>query len=381
MKRFLLIAVCGLILTTSSFSQVMQASIGAGDSPSRIKIYIRPIGNVNGVIATIQFDVAIAQAIVPAPTLAVVGVPALGLTWNITPSYTEGGFRHYDLTTAGSPNLVLNNGIELEMLQLQLIGGPATPNNVALYTLPGGGTTTGNGLFLCTGAASSVEGQLYYDRGGVNVINNNSYIGGLPSSATIGGIILPISWLSFNAVKQNNDALINWTVSNEESNDHYELLRSLNGFDFSPVATIAKNAAGNGVHDYVYTDRGITSLSVPVIYYRLKQVDIDGRSSYSEIRKINISLKTDRITIYPNPVTEGFYVVMPGLLQSTQKNIKLILTSSSGQVVQTRQISSLQAANYYFDVKGVSLAGGNYYLQIIKDGVILDKKQLFINRD
>lgn len=363
----------------------MQASLGIGDSPSRIKIYIKPTANVNGTISTIQFDVAINQSISPVPTLSVVGTPALGLVWQISPSYIEGGYRHYDLTTAGSPSLVLNNGIELEMLQLQLSGGPATPNNVLLYTLTEGGTTTGNGLFYCSGAASSDPFTgLYYDHGGVTVNNKpDSYSpGGEPSSASISGIILlPIKWLSFNAVKQNSDALINWSVSDEESNHHYELQRSLNGIDFTAIATINKSGSGNGVHDYYYTDHGITGLGSPVIYYRLKQVDIDAKYSLSEIRKINLNLKTDLITVYPNPVTNGFYVVMPGMQQGTQKNIRLMLIASSGQVVQTREISSLQAANYYFDVKGLSLAGGNYFLQIIKDGVILDKKQLFINRD
>lgn len=372
-----------MVFTTSIFSQLdtIQASFGPGTTPTRVKIYVRPTATslpVNGNISTFQFAVSIAAGITPIPTLSIVGVPAFGTGWVISPSYVEAGFRHYDIVSANAGTLVLGAGVELEVMQLEFNGGPVIADSVALYTLPGGGSTTGNGLFYCTGAANSYEGKLYYNRGGVNVMNNNSYTGGFPSFARIGNILLPIKWLGFNAIRQNNDALINWTVSDEETNHHYDLLRSLNGSDFSPIATINKNGTGNGIHDYVYTDRGITTLGVPIVYYRLKQVDIDGRSSYSEIRKINISLRSDMITIYPNPVSDGFYVVMPGLQQSTQKNIKLVLTSSSGQLVQTKEISSLQAANYYFDVKGLSLAGGNYFLQIIKDGVILDRKQLFI---
>jgi Secretion system C-terminal sorting domain len=379
MKK-ILIAVFGLLFTSSIFSQTMQASIGPGTSSTRIKIYVRPITAVNGNISTFQFDVAIASGIAPVPTLSIIGVPAFGTGWVISPSYLEDGFRHYEIISAAAGTLVLNAGMELEVMELEFAGGPVASNNVALYTLPGGGVNTGNALFLCTGAANSVEGQLYYNRGGVTVVNNLSYTGALPSSATISGVTLPINWLVFNAIKQNNDALINWTVSDEGTNDHYELQRSLNGSVFSPVATIAKNAAGSGVHDYAYTDRGITTLGSPVIYYRLKQVDMDGKSSYSEIRKINISLRSDLITVYPNPVKDGFYVVIPGLQQNSQKNIKLVLTSSSGQLVQTKDISSLQAANYYFDVRGLSLAGGNYFLQIIREGVVLDKKQLFISK-
>lgn len=374
-------AAAGII---NSHSQTMQASLGVGDSPSRIKIYIKPIGNVNGTISTIQFDVAISQSITPVPTLSVVGTPALGLTWQVSSSYLDSGYRHYDLTTAGSPSLVLSNGVELEMMQLQLSGGPATPNNVLLYTLPEGGATTGNGLFYCSGAANSDPAVgLYYVRGGVTVVNKStSYSpGGESSYASISGIILlPIKWLSFNAVKQNSDALINWTVSDEETNHHYELQRSLNGIDFSTIATINKNGVGSGVHDYAYTDLNIISLGSTFIYYRLKQIDIDGRSSYSDIRKINIRLRNDLITVYPNPVTEGFYVVIPGLQANTERNIKLVLTANSGQVVQTREISSVQASNYYFDVKELILAAGVYSLQIIHNGVLLERKQLLISK-
>lgn len=383
MKRLLLIGVCGLVFTASSLSQpVMQASFGPGTNTNRVKIYIRPtLALVTANISTFQFDIAIAAGITPIPTLSFVGVPAFGAGWVISPPYVEDGFRHYDIVSAIGGLMTLGAGVELEVMQLEFSLGPAFPNNAALYTLPGGGITTGNGLFLCTGAANSVEGQLYYDRGGVTVINNLSYTGPDPSSATISGVTLPIKWLAFNAIRQNNDALINWSVSDEETNHHYELMRSLNGYDFSPIATINKTGSGNGIQNYAYTDQGITALGSPIIYYRLKQVDIDGKLSYSEIRKINISLRSDIITVYPNPVKDGFYVSIPGLQQSTQKNIKLVLTSSSGQLVQTREISSLQATNYYFDVKGVALAGGNYSLQIIKDGVTLDKKQLFINRE
>ena len=383
MKRSLITFLFALAVYTDCFSQTMQASIGPGTTSTRVKIYIRPTGglNINGNISTFQFNLAIAAGINPVPTLSFVGVPAFGSGWQIDPSYTEDLFRHYQINSTTGGNLVLNNLVELQVMELEFSGGPVTANNVALYTLPNEGGSSGNALFLCTGDAnsSSVAG-LYYIRGGVTVVNNNSYAGGLPSSATIGGILLPIRWLSFDAVKQNNNALLSWAVSNEDANKNYELQRSINGNDFSTIATINKNGTGNGIHDYSYTDFGINTLGSPVIYYRIKQVDIDSRYSFSEIKKINLNLKTDIITVYPNPVKDGFYVVVPGLQATTQRNIKLILTNNAGQVVQTKEISPLQAANYYFDVKGLLLATGIYSLQIIQDGISLDRKQLLISK-
>src|SRR5204862_160759 len=106
--------------------------------------------------------------------------------------------------------------------------------------------------FLCTGAASSVEGQLYYTRTGTSVINNLSYTGGLPSSATVGGILLPVKWLSFDVIKQGNNALLNWTVANENANHHYEVLRSADGVNYTMITTMNRSTGGNT--NYNYTD-------------------------------------------------------------------------------------------------------------------------------
>ena len=381
MKRIFISAFLVIAGFVGAYSQTLQASIGPGTGTTRIKIYVRPTGaNVNGNISTFQFNVSIPSSITPVPALNFVGTPAFGSGWQIDASYVEDGYRHYQINSTTGGAMVLNNGVELEVMELHFSGGPATANDVSLLTLGNGGGSTGNALFLCTGAANSVEGQLYYVRGGVTVTNNNSYSLPLISSATISGIILPVKWLSFNAAKQNNDALINWSVSDEETNHHYDLQRSLNGSSFTTIATINKNGSGNGIHGYTYTDANITTLGSPVIYYRLKQVDIDSRYSFSEIRKININLKTNAITVYPNPVTDGFYVIIPTVQPGMERNIKLVLNNAAGQVVLTRQISALQAANYYFDVKNISLAGGNYFLQIFHQGTLLETKQLLISK-
>ncbi len=380
MKRLFLIGVCGLVFSISSLSQVMQASFGPGTTISRVKIYIKPTlagGPVNGNISTFQFAVSIAAGITPVPTLTIIGTPAFGGGWVITPPYVEDGFRHYDIVSATAGNLVLGANVELEVMQLEFTGGPVTVNDVALYTLPGGGGSTGNGLFYCTGAANSMEGQLYYDRGGVTVVNNNSYTGALPSSATIGGILLPVKWLGFNAIKQGNNALLNWVVANEDANHHYELLRSSNGTDYTTIATVLKSTNGNT--NYNYTDVGINSLGASTLYYRIKQVDIDGKTSYSDIRTLRLDKNEGLITIFPNPVTEGFYISIP-FENRDNRMVQLKLVGTNGQLVASRQITTSQAANYYFDIKDKSIAAGNYYLQIIHEEKTMETKKIIIKR-
>lgn len=279
------------------------------------------------------------------------------------------------MSSNGGP-LTLGAGVELEVMELEFTGGPVTANNVSLYTLPGGGAT-GNALFLCTGAATSTEGQLYYNRGGVTLVNNTSYTGGLPSSATIGGVVLPVNWLSFNVVKQGKDGILNWAVANEDANHHYELQRSTNGTNYTPIATVNKST--NGSTTYNYTDLNITNLGATVLYYRIKQVDINGRITYSDIRTLRLDIKGNQISIFPNPAIEGFYVNIP-FINPDNRIVKLNLIAANGQVMATRQITAVMASNYYFDIKSKAFAAGSYNLQIIAEDKIIETKRLNINQ-
>lgn len=373
MKFFLLFSAL-LFTAANGFSQIMQASIGAGSTATRVKIYVKPTSAVNGTISTLQFNVAIDASITPVPVLSIVNTTTFAVTWNIDPSYVEDGYRHYQFTTSSSPSATIGAGVETEVMELQFSGGPMVPNNVALVTLPGGGLS-GNALFYCSGAATSVEGQLYYARTGTTVINNMSYTGLLPSSATVGGILLPINWLSFNVVKQGNDGILNWTVANDQSNHHFELLRSTNGTSFSSIAVVNRS----GRNAYTYSDLGINNLGAGVLYYKIKQVDVDGKFSYSDVRMLRLDTRQNLITIYPNPVKEGFYISVPSAILETKETVTLNLITTNGQLVRSREITAEQATNYYFNIADRPLAAGNYFLQVYTKGKILGTKELIIN--
>lgn len=373
--KLLLIIVVIIFASISGFGQIMQASIGAGSASNRFNIYVRPTSAVNGTISTLQFDVAIDASILPVPVIAIVGVPYLSITWNIDPSYIEGSYRHYQFTTSSSPSVVIGAGAETKIMELEFSGGPLIGNNVSLLTLPGGGVNTGNALFLCSGAASSIEGQLYYSRTGTIVINNPSYTGPQTSSATLGGILLPVKWLSFYVIQHIDDAILNWSVANEEANHHYELQRSSNGTNFITIATV--NRSGNG--KYNYTDPEIKNLAATILYYRVKQVDIDGKYSYSDVRILKLDAKETQISIYPNPVNKGFYVSIP-FMNSDKEMVTLNLISTNGQMICTKKITSFQAADFYYDIKDKALAAGQYYLQIIFGDKIKATKKLYINQ-
>lgn len=385
MKRSIILSLLVLAMQVSFAQPIMQASIGIGSGPNKVKVYVKPTLAVNGQISTLNFNIGIPASVVPVPTMAITNNPFPGATFQINFTYVEGGFINYNIANLTPFNVTIGAGVETEMLELSLSNGTPNSTNVSLVSLPDGGTTTPFALFYCTGAANSNGSNNFYVRPGTIVNNQFSYtsdpnFGNPPgtsiSTATLGTLsALPVKWLSFDVIKQNNDALLNWSVDNEVDNKNYEVQRSINGINFTTIGTVDKVGNGNSTHHYTYTDHNLSGLNVPVIYYRIKQVDIDGKYSYSEIRKLNMGLQSDLITVYPNPVKDGFYVAAPGV----RKNIRLVLFSNNGQVIQTREITPQQAANYYFDIKNLVLSAGIYSLQIIQDGILLDRKQLLIN--
>jgi hypothetical protein len=89
--------------------------------------------------------------------------------------------------------------------------------------------------------------------------------------------------------------------------------------------------------------------------------------------------KGSEVMIFPNPVKDGFFVNVP-LTGMDREKIKLNLFASNGQLITTREITGLQANNYYFDLKDKKLAGGQYSLQIILKDKTIASKMLTINQ-
>ncbi len=93
--------------------------------------------------------------------------------------------------------------------------------------------------------------------------------------------LLPVHLLSFNAQKKNKDILLTWTVAQELDMKQYEIEKAVGNLQFSSIGTVvATNSQLN--HAYSYIDNNGMGAG-DKIFYRLKQVNLDGTSSYSNI--------------------------------------------------------------------------------------------------
>ena len=176
---------------------------------------------------------------------------------------------------------------------------------------------------------------------------------------------LPVKLLNFNAMPAARSIFLNWTTATEENNSYFEVQRSGDGVKFDDVAKI-KTKADNGNSSttlkYDYED---LQPFPGINYYRLKQVDKDGRYVYSKIITIYF-IDRPSVQVFPNPAGEQvrikFYGMSAGeytfklcdISGRTVSYNKQLITTSSLQV--NIPLNNCLPGVYFITITG---AGGN----------------------
>ncbi|MEJ8818491.1 T9SS type A sorting domain-containing protein [Lacibacter sp. H407] len=139
------------------------------------------------------------------------------------------------------------------------------------------------------------------------------YSGNIEGSLFNSCATLPVSLKSFNATQRNNKAFLTWETDQESNNDGFEVeRRSAGNSQYQKIAFVdskAPNGTGTAVYSYSFDDN--LTLSKGVTYYRLRQVDLDGRVTYSEIKAVRAGNSNLVISIYPNPSRGTANVAIP----------------------------------------------------------------------
>jgi|SRR6185312_12514811 len=140
---------------------------------------------------------------------------------------------------------------------------------------------------------------------------------------------LPVNLVNFSGTKKDGANLLQWSTASEQNSSRFEVQRSENGTDFSTIGTVA--AAGNSdkVINYQYGDNQLSNASK--YYYRLKMVDKDGSTKYSNV--IIIKNSTSALsTIYPNPAIDRITI---NISNNSLLNSRAVISDLNGKVLQT----------------------------------------------
>ncbi len=220
--------------------------------------------------------------------------------------------------------------------ELQHLSAPSTPAS-SNYTFNN----------LTWTAPATPSGQVMFYMVGLAANGNGSSSGDFAYSAIVNSAVLPVKLINFNGSSTRDGVHLVWQTSTEINNHHFDIERSFDGQNFDKIGEVAAKQTVFSLNQYGFQDR---SLSSKTAYYRLIQVDNDGKKNNSAA--IQIKGKTQQTaTVFPNPSQNELNVTLPN-----NENIDAIeIFNSNGSLV-------ILENNLSFSIQ--DLAIGVYFVKI-----------------
>ncbi|HMU45295.1 MAG TPA: T9SS type A sorting domain-containing protein [Chitinophagaceae bacterium] len=143
---------------------------------------------------------------------------------------------------------------------------------------------------------------------------------------------LPVKFLGFNVAVQNKNVLIDWSTAQEVNSAYFEVQRSEDGSSWTTIATVIAAGNTNDIQTYSYTDRTVNS---SVVYYRIRQADIDGKYIVTAVRSAKMQDNSTQVKI-SSGTNGSVYMHFSAQVKS---NVSVKLVSLNGQVVYQTSLS------------------------------------------
>jgi hypothetical protein len=307
------------------------------------------------------------------PGMTATSVPGSG-SWEIVhndPGYPISGFNvdHF-IYTAPAPITTTTSytgGTPYQLISVPLIGAP--PNTVSFTFLdiePSEyvylAITDQNGADLRPAspsnyfypATATISATTYPGTGGAT---NTAYYMALPN------VPVPIKFINFNAIPQDNNAVLDWTVANEgTTSDYYKVERSTDDITFTAIDSVPVTDPEAASNTYSYVDPNISSIpsSSGALYYRIEEFDQTGKVNYSTTQNIPLEANSLAAKVFPNPAKNSATLTFN---LDVDKVVPVDIASADGKIVQTLQLQGVKGINTQL-IDLSSFSAGNYLLKL-----------------
>jgi hypothetical protein len=172
-----------------------------------------------------------------------------------------------------------------------------------------------------------------------------------------GNTPLPVELISFSGSCEGNEVSINWQTASEFNSDYFILSRSNDGIQWFDITQIEAAGFSNQISDYQFIDFSHHINS----YYRLTQVDIDGKTEVFEDKIIQTSCDAsaeELLYTYPNPSVGGIFNVV--FHTEREEHIDLQIINAQGKQIAKANYNSVEGTNIWYLKE--ELASGVYYI-------------------
>lgn len=181
---------------------------------------------------------------------------------------------------------------------------------------------------------------------------------------------LPVTLTRFAAQAAGQDVRLTWETAQELNNDYFVVERSFDGQQFAAISQVKGQGtkATATIYSAVDAQVALNALS-RTAYYRLRQVDTDGTTSFSSVQTVSFPAARTAVAVYPNPATNSVDARLD-LSGAAQGTYQVTITDMTGRTVRT--LSRQGGTNDLLEV--TALPTGSYLVQVQGNGQVLTKR-------
>lgn len=245
---------------------------------------------------------------------------------------------------------------------VSLSGSPYTANPVAQTKTP---------TWLNLGSSFSIPDNLSSFPKQIKITIGDGTEGGCGNDFAVDDIqfslcpaggVAPVTMTNFSARSKGNGVSLDWSTSQELSNNYFQVERSDDGnTNWSVLATVSGAGNSQVVNNYNAFDASPVS---GINYYRLKQVDNDGKAVYSKTVTVKISLQKTSISLIANP----FYSTLSvSFVSATSESVTARLVDVTGKQIAIEKWSVYNGTSKKDFSNLGGLQHGMYILSIINN--------------
>ncbi len=170
---------------------------------------------------------------------------------------------------------------------------------------------------------------------------------GLSQTVTAPAGPLPVALTRFVAAAEGVGAVrLAWATASEKNSHSFEVERSTDGVRFAAIGTVAAAGTTATAHAYALRDAALPA-GAAVLYYRLRQVDLDGTAHYSPVRSVAVA---SGLSLYPNPAPGGAATlsgVAPGAMVQVLDGLGRAVATATADGTGTAHVAAGLAPGVY----------------------------------
>jgi hypothetical protein len=229
-------------------------------------------------------------------------------------------------------------------------------------------------VFLNAVPTSNYTAQTLNGAAGCNnsIVPCTTFSGVSPEPNNLGVMLLiplGVTFVEFTAEPLDRNILLRWSTASEVNSDYFTVERSADGENFTVIRQVKAAGSSQALLEYEFVDVN-AFIAQQLYYYRLKEVDIDGKIMYSELRFVQMDqLHSNAIVVFPNPFSEVLNVFIPQntLFDDTQ----IFISDELNRVISTYPVENETTSLVLSD-----LAKGVYFISVFSDGKFVQTERV-----